>query len=108
MNPLEKRYGIKENELTKKAHLERRMFCIYKNSLQIAEPNLPYSHAEWFLKKGWMTLENDNSFMEMIVRGINKRGDLYFYTGRKLFSIKINANGKGTFWSNWSDCNFFV
>lgn len=79
MNPFEKKYNIIENEETKKYHLNRRMFCIINNRLYIAEPNLPYSHAVWFEKQGWIN-EDDDSLMQTGVRGIINNGDIYFYS----------------------------
>lgn len=68
MDKFEKKYGIKEDEKVKVFHRSRRMFCIYKNKLFIAKPNLPYSHAVWFSKEGWMSDEKDD-LMNNIVRG---------------------------------------
>lgn len=57
------------------------MFCIKDNKLYIAEPNLPYSHAVWFEKMGWMDEKND-LLMDRITRGyVDDKGDIYFYKG---------------------------
>jgi hypothetical protein len=61
-------------------HKSRRMFCIIKGKLFIARPNLPYSHIDWFRKRGW--IENANS-INKITRGIvDKKGDIYFFIGK--------------------------
>lgn len=78
MDKFENKYGIKEDQTVKDFHKSRRMFCIYNNILYIAEPNVPYSHAVWFEKKGWMNKDHDN-LMDIIVRGIVAAdGDVYF------------------------------
>ena len=77
----EHKYRIEEDKQTIEFHKSRRMFCIKEGKLVIAEPNLPYSHAVWFEKEGWMD-EADDSFMDNITRGIvDKLGDVYFYKG---------------------------
>ena len=87
MEFFEKKYGIKEDEKIRTFHKSRRMFCIYNNKLFIAEPNLSYSHAVWFEKRGWISKENDEIINE-IVRGIvNSEGDVYFYVG---YDFNIN------------------
>ena len=53
------------------------MFCIYQNKLFIAESNLPYSHAVWFEKEGWISKEKDE-LMDEIIRGIiDNSGNIY-------------------------------
>ncbi|MDO8504150.1 MAG: hypothetical protein Q7S60_05750 [bacterium] len=75
------KYGIKENGKTQIFHLSRRMFCIKDNKLYIADANLPYSHAVWFEKEGWITPAND-SLMSDITRGfIDSSGNIHFYVG---------------------------
>lgn len=81
MNYFEQKYGMKEDDGVKAFHRSRRMFCIYKGVLHIAEPNLPYSHAAWFEKEGWMTKETDGSMAEIVRGMINDQGDVYFYAG---------------------------
>ena len=56
MNKFQKRYGVRDNENTEDFHKSKRMFCIYNGKLRIAPLNAPYSHAEWFLKEGWMII----------------------------------------------------
>jgi len=86
-NSFEKKYGIKEDEKVKSFHKSRRMFCIIDNTLHIAKPNLPYSHATWFEKEGWMTAKNDH-LMQIAPRGIiNTHGNIYFYVG---YDFQIN------------------
>tara|TARA_Y100000310_G_C20029371_1_gene511080 strand:+ start:49 stop:465 length:417 start_codon:yes stop_codon:yes gene_type:complete len=94
MNKFEKKYGFKENEKTRAFHKSRRMFCIYKNKLHLAKPNLLYSHATWFEKEGWISEEKD-SLMESIIRGmVDSKGDIYFYVG---YDFKINNEAKFIF-----------
>lgn len=70
------------------------MFCIYNNELVIAEPSLPYSQAEWFEAKGWMSKEDD-SLMEEIVRGyVDKEGNIYFYKG---YDFRIDSETEEIF-----------
>lgn len=92
MNLFEEKYGV-PNDL--KAHLERRMFCAYQGDLKLAEPNLPYSHAEWFLRQGWMNLKNDEKFMKETVRGIiNQKRDICFYVG---YDFQITSEAEKIF-----------
>ncbi|OGJ18882.1 hypothetical protein A3K73_07155 [Candidatus Pacearchaeota archaeon RBG_13_36_9] len=87
MDTFERKYGVKEDEKTRRVHASRRMFCIYQDQLVIAEPNLPYSHAVWFEKNGWMS-EQEDSFMNDAVRGIvDSEGDVYFYIG---YDFRVN------------------
>jgi hypothetical protein len=86
MDKFEKKYGIKEDEKIKTFHMSRRMFCIYNDKLFIAKPNLPYSHAVWFLKKGWICEDKDD-LMNTIIRGVINKGDIYFYIG---YDFQIN------------------
>jgi hypothetical protein len=97
MNFFEKQYGIKEDETIKKFHKSRRMFCIYKNELFIAKPNLDYSHAVWFEKEGWISKEKD-ILMDKIVRGIvNKEENIYFYVG---YEFQVNDKAESIFFSH--------
>ena len=81
MDTFNKKYGVQETESVRQFHKSRRMFCILNDILYIAEPNLPYSHAEWFTREGWMT-PDDDSLMNKIPRGmINAQGDIYFFVG---------------------------
>lgn len=87
MSVFEKRYGVRENSAVREYHRSRRMFCIYRNQLHIADANLPYSHAVWFTKNGWMS-EADDLLMHAIVRGtVDESGDVYFYMGYS-FSVR--------------------
>lgn len=100
MGAFEEKYGIKEDEKTKMFHKSRRMFCIYKNKLVIAEPNLSYSHAVWFQKNGWMSEQEDN-FMNDAVRGVvDKGGNIYFYAG---YNFKVNSQIELIFFSHLSE-----
>ncbi len=90
MKKYEQKYGIAEDEQIMTFHRSRRMFCIKEGRLMVAKPNLPYSHAVWFEKEGWMD-ETDDSFINNLTRGIvNKLGDIYFYKGYN-FSIDEKA-----------------
>lgn len=97
MDKFEQKYGIEEDEKTKDFHRSRRMFCIYQNKLCVADKNLPYSHATWFGKKGWMSKDKDE-LMDKIVRGIvDTKGDIYFYIG---YDFRINSNIEPIFFSH--------
>jgi hypothetical protein len=97
MNTFERKYGLKEDEKTAAFHRSRRMFCIYQDRLYIAKENLPYSHAVWFEKKGWISKEIDELMNEM-ARGIrDSKGDVYFYTG---YDFKINPRIETVFFSH--------
>jgi hypothetical protein len=94
MNIFEQKYGIAENKKVEDFHCSRRMFCVYNGKLQIADQNLPYSHATWFEKEGWMSKEDDE-LMNKIVRGIvDSQGNVYFYTG---YDFKVNSDVENTF-----------
>jgi hypothetical protein len=81
MKTFEEKYGVKEDEEIKKFHRNRRMFCIYKDTLYIAESRADYSHASWFLKERWISLKKDN-LMNEIVRGyLSNKNEIYFYVG---------------------------
>lgn len=97
MNEFEKKYGFKENEKTIAFHKSRRMFCIYKNKLFIAKPNLPYSHAVWFEKEGWISVEED-ALMNSLVRGmVDSESNIYFYIG---YDFEINKEVESIFFSH--------
>lgn len=94
MDEFEKKYGFREDENVQAYHKSRRMFCIYEGELRIAEPNLPYSHATWFEREGWMTKEDD-ALMDSVVRGIvDDRGDIYFYIGH---DFEVNERAETIF-----------
>lgn len=97
MNKFEKKYGFKEDEKTRAFHKNRRMFCIYQNKLFIAEANLPYSHAVWFEKLGWISRQKDD-LINSLVRGIvDNKGDIYFYVG---YNFEINKEAESIFFSH--------
>ena len=97
MDEFEKKYGFKEDEKTMAFHKSRRMFCVYENKLFIAEPNLPYSHAVWFEKEGWISRQKDD-LMDSLVRGIvDDKGDIYFYIG---YDFEINKETESIFFSH--------
>jgi hypothetical protein len=94
MDAFEKKYGFKEDDKVRDFHRSRRLFAIYNDKLYIAEPSLPYSHAAWFEKLGWITKEND-ALMNQIVRGImDDKGDIYFYVG---YDFNINNEAESVF-----------
>src|SRR3990172_6876143 len=81
MSTSEKKYGLPEDAVTHQFHKSRRMFCIFNNTLHIADPGVSYSHAVWFERQGWMTAEDD-SFVNQVVRGfVNAAGNVYFFIG---------------------------
>ncbi|MHA1575357.1 MAG: hypothetical protein ACTSXL_04380 [Alphaproteobacteria bacterium] len=97
MDEFEKKYGFKEDEKTIAFHKSRRMFCIYQNKLFIAEANLPYSHAVWFKKEGWISREKDK-LMDSIIRGIiDNKGNVCFYIG---YAFEINKEIESIFFSH--------
>lgn len=94
MNKFEQKYGIQENEAVRDFHRSRRMFCIIDGNLYIAKPQVPYSHAVWFEKEGWMTAEDDH-LMKIATRGfIDTLGNVYFFVG---YDFKINETTEKTF-----------
>ena len=93
----EQRYGIKEDNAIKDFHKSRRMFCIYKDELFIAEPNLSHSHAVWFEKQGWISRDQDD-LMNTMTRGyVVSNGDVYFYTG---YDFRINKEVESVFFKH--------
>lgn len=97
MNLFEKKYGIMEDEKVRSFHKSRRMFCIYKNKLFVAKPNLSYSHAVWFEEEAWMSKEKDE-LMNEIVRGIiDDEGNVYFYVG---YDFQINKEIESIFFNH--------
>jgi hypothetical protein len=88
MDFFEKKYGTEEDERIRNFHSGRRMFCIFKNRLFIADQNLPYTHAVWFQKQGWIT-EKDDHLMDEIIRGmVDKDGNISFYLGYNMRVIE--------------------
>ena len=97
MDEFEKKYGFEEDEKTIAFHKSRRMFCIYQTKLFIAEPNLPYSHAVWFEKEGWISRKKDE-LMDSIIRGIvDNNKNIYFYIG---YNFEINKEIEPIFFSH--------
>ena len=97
MDKFAKKYGLKEDSKIKKFDLSRRMFCINKDKLFIAKANLPYSHAVWFQKEGWISVGND-SLMNELTRGIiDAKGDVHFYVG---YNFQINKEIEEIFFSH--------
>ena len=97
MDVFEQKYGFAEDENTVKFHRSRRMFCVYREKLIIAEPNLSYSHAVWFTKEGWMSHEDDD-LIKKITRGIvDEKGDVYFYRG---YNFEINERAELDFFTH--------
>ncbi len=100
MDEIENKYGFKEDERTIAFHKSRRMFCIYQNKLFIAESNLPYSHAIWFEKEGWISRKKDE-LMDSVIRGIvDTNGDVYFYVG---YDFEINKEIEFIFFSHFKE-----
>ena len=96
MDKFEKKYGFREDKKVKDFHRSRRMFCIHKNKLHTAKPNLPYSHATWFEKMGWIS-KDDDKLMSEIIRGIvDSFGDIYFYVG---YDSEVNGKAESVFFS---------
>lgn len=90
MNQLEKE---KEEEF----HKKRRMFCIFKDKLYIAEKNFPYSHEIWFEKERWIKNKKDK-LMSEIVRGFtDSEGNIYFYIGN---NFEINKKTENIFFKH--------
>src|SRR3972149_6079183 len=100
MSTFEKKYGLREDAITHQFHKSRRMFCIFNNTLHIADPRVSYSHAIWFERQGWMTA-TDDSLMNHAVRGfINAAGDVYFFIG---YDFAITENSKSLFFQHLPD-----
>lgn len=100
MNSFEQKYDIKENKAVKDFHKSRRMFCIIEKTVYVAEPNVSYSHAVWFEKKGWMSVEDD-TFMNTAPRGfVDAHGDVYFCVG---YDFRIDAVTESIFFTCLSE-----
>ncbi|MCB9803590.1 hypothetical protein H6763_02050 [Candidatus Nomurabacteria bacterium] len=94
MDEFDKKYGFSEDEKTVAFHRSRRMFCIYENKLHIAKAKVPYSHAVWFEREGWISREHDE-LMNSLVRGaVDDKGDIYFYVG---YDFEISEEAENTF-----------
>ena len=96
MDEFEKKYGIVEDKKIKDFHKSRRMFCIHKNKLFVAEPNLEYSHAVWFEKEGWISKQKDELINEVIRGMVDYKGDIYFYRG---YNFEIDKNVEKMFFA---------
>lgn len=91
------RYGITEDPNIVRFHTNRRMFCVVKNVLHIARPNVPYSHAEWFEHEGWISSDDDTS-MDSIVRGyVDASGDVFFYVG---YDFRVDRTTEDVFFAH--------
>lgn len=78
-----------EEKKVKDFHRSRQMFASLDGKLLIAEPNLPYSHAEWFETLGYSNGEIKD-FMQNALRGIvDSSGDIFFYGGDFELNKKI-------------------
>lgn len=81
MAKYDSKYGFNKIKGTREFHRSRRMFCVKDNKLYIAQANLPYSHAVWFEKEGWIT-PDDDSLMGKLTRGfIDASGNIHFFVG---------------------------
>jgi hypothetical protein len=88
----EREYGFAEDGKTRALHSSRRMFCVREGALHIAEEGVPYSHAEWFEREGWM---RDSGEMDRIVRGVvDSGGNLHFYAG---WDFRVDAAAEKAF-----------
>lgn len=57
------------------------MFAIKDGRLFVAEQNIDYSHAVWFVRLGWSTNGNVDSMINTVTRGSLEQSGLYFYKG---------------------------
>lgn len=97
MDKFEQKYGFKEDSKVENFHQSRRMFCFYQGKLYVADANLPYSHATWFEKEGWMTKEEDGLMNEMTRGIVDSKGDVYFYIG---YDFNVNDDIEAIFFSH--------
>jgi hypothetical protein len=66
---------------------------------------LPYSHAVWFEKEGWISKENDK-LMDKMVRGIiDVYGNIYFYCG---YDFNINNEIESIFFNHLKELVKFL
>jgi len=94
MPNFERKYGIKEDAKIKSFHRKRRMFCIKDGKVIVAKPNLPYSHAVWFEKEGWIS-EEDDILMDEMTRGVvDADGNVHFYVG---YNFELNKKAEKEF-----------
>lgn len=97
MTDYQKRYGNTEDEEVEKFHKSRRMFCIKDGELHIAKPDVPYSHAVWFEKEGWMN-EDGDSFMDETARGVvYGDGEIRFYVD---YDFQITSEAESEFFEH--------
>jgi hypothetical protein len=80
MSGFKAKYVINEDKKVKDYHRSRRMFAIKDGKLFIADKGAEYSHADWFKKMHWID-EDDDSLMDIIVRGAVEPNGVYFYKG---------------------------
>lgn len=81
-------------------HKHRRMFCIMKEVLHVAQPNIPDSHIEWSQREGWTTSLRDPQY-EKIVRGmVDHEGNVHFYVGS---DFHIDQNAEKQFFNHIED-----
>ncbi|TAK97091.1 hypothetical protein EPO05_00120 [Patescibacteria group bacterium] len=100
MDEFEEKYKIREDSKTDSFHQSRRMFCVYQGKLHIAEPNLPYSHATWFAKEGWISKQSDE-LMEDILRGVvDDKGNIHFYVG---YNFELNDYAESMFFAHLAE-----
>jgi len=97
MADFEGKYGINEDKKIKDFHRKRRMFCIKDGKVIVAKPNLPYSHAVWFEKEGWITAEDDLLMDEMTRGVLTPEGDVYFYAG---YNFELNKKTEREFFKH--------
>lgn len=76
----DEKYNVQKGQDVELFHRSRRMFVIIEGKLLLADPNVPYSHAEWFEKERWLSQDSD-SFMEDNVRGFVDTEGIYAYVG---------------------------
>lgn len=84
----DEKYNIKKTPETELFQRSRRMFVIYENQLLLADHNVPYSHAEWFEKEGWLK-QDDDFFMETYVRGFIDSEGICAYVGYDFHSSPL-------------------
>jgi len=100
MKTFEEKYVVKEYEKIKKFYRSRKMFCIYKDTLYIAESEADYLHASWFLKERRISLKKDD-LMNKIVRGyLSYKNEIYFYAG---YNFKISLEVEKIFFNHLNE-----
>jgi len=72
------------------------MFCVYQGSLRIAESNTTLSHAEWFMREGWMQ-DSEDAVMDSVVRGIvDASENIHFYKGN---DFRVDEDAESVFFT---------